>query len=417
MRTVLYADPAVSSLVKDKFVAHWSSERPVPKVTIDFGDGRVIKRTVTGNSAHYVMTGDGTVVDVLPGVYPAGVFTRELNETLGVAKLVVTDSPSDNRHSVQAHHSLRMRDYQPDAREFIQRGTDSLPWSDRLVEQSRRSADFAVYYTNLSTLSPASLRLMYRDMPKDLATSEPTAEFVTPDRILAMGPSKAGGGQSALWGANAKVPNLDATALKASSLTLGKLATEAPIIKADVALPEAFSARVAGGFSMNKNRMEAPILAARPMLSARSRAQSSLRQPSEARPALQDASALASLKTMVDWPGAGTLHGQIARKQRGLSVTKQQMNDVGANIVDPFLLNRARSVESNLAGDAAVNELVLRPIIREWLAQGDAVTFEELNTRVFAEIFLTPRSDPWLGMLTEDMWTGIKDDGVVKSGN
>jgi hypothetical protein len=193
-----------------------------------------------------------------------------------------------------------------------------------------------------------------------------------------MGPSKAGGGQSIFWGMNRNVPILDASALSASRLSTSKLAIERPIIISEVVMPGAFSARDAVGFSMNKNRIEAPILAARPMLSARSRAQSSLGQPGKARPALQDASALASLKTVVDWPGAGTLHGQIARKQRGLAVTKQQMNDVGARIVDPF---------------------------------------EDLNTRVFSEVFLTPRSDPWLGMLTEDMWTGIKDDGVVKTGN
>ncbi len=48
---------------------HWQSVRPVPRVTIDFGDGRKLERTLTGNSAHYVLASDGTPLDVLPGLY------------------------------------------------------------------------------------------------------------------------------------------------------------------------------------------------------------------------------------------------------------------------------------------------------------------------------------------------------------
>ena len=39
-RAVLYPDPQVASLLRDHFVLHWESVRPVPKVTVDFGDGR-----------------------------------------------------------------------------------------------------------------------------------------------------------------------------------------------------------------------------------------------------------------------------------------------------------------------------------------------------------------------------------------
>jgi hypothetical protein len=79
-RTTLYPDPAVSKLLREKFILHWSSERPVPIVTIDFGDGRVIKRTVTGNSAHYVLDSAGRPIDVVPGLYSASAFVRVLTE-------------------------------------------------------------------------------------------------------------------------------------------------------------------------------------------------------------------------------------------------------------------------------------------------------------------------------------------------
>ena len=41
-RTVLYANATVSAVMRDRFVLHWESVRPVPVITIDFGDGRKI---------------------------------------------------------------------------------------------------------------------------------------------------------------------------------------------------------------------------------------------------------------------------------------------------------------------------------------------------------------------------------------
>src|SRR5262249_39687742 len=60
------------------------SVRPVPRVTIDFGDGRTLKRTITGNSAHYVLASDGTVLDALPGLYGPQQFLKWLQATRGL---------------------------------------------------------------------------------------------------------------------------------------------------------------------------------------------------------------------------------------------------------------------------------------------------------------------------------------------
>ena len=40
-----------------------------PKVTIDFGNGKTLERTLTGNSAHLVLDVDGRPVDALPGLF------------------------------------------------------------------------------------------------------------------------------------------------------------------------------------------------------------------------------------------------------------------------------------------------------------------------------------------------------------
>ncbi len=50
-RTVLYADPELSRWLDANFVLHWSSERAVPVLEIDYGDGRKIRTTTTGKIA------------------------------------------------------------------------------------------------------------------------------------------------------------------------------------------------------------------------------------------------------------------------------------------------------------------------------------------------------------------------------
>lgn len=88
-RTALYANAGVSARMRDGFVLHWSSERPVPRITIDFGDGRKIESTITGNSAHYVLDSKGRVVDVIPGLYGPAAFLSELETTGAQARRVM----------------------------------------------------------------------------------------------------------------------------------------------------------------------------------------------------------------------------------------------------------------------------------------------------------------------------------------
>ncbi|MBC7817851.1 MAG: hypothetical protein IAG10_13245 [Planctomycetaceae bacterium] len=85
-RTTLYPHTAVRTLLAERFVLHWQSVRAVPIITIDFGDGRSIKRTITGNSLHLVLDARGRTVDVLPGLYGAGFFARVLQESESLAK-------------------------------------------------------------------------------------------------------------------------------------------------------------------------------------------------------------------------------------------------------------------------------------------------------------------------------------------
>jgi hypothetical protein len=104
-RATLYANTEVSAFLRAHFVLYWSTERAVPTVTIDFGDGRKIVRTTTGNSAHYVLDEDGHVLDVLPGLYAPVVFRRELAHSLALADQVRGMTEGPRARAVAAYHA------------------------------------------------------------------------------------------------------------------------------------------------------------------------------------------------------------------------------------------------------------------------------------------------------------------------
>lgn len=85
-RTVLYPDPRIARRLRERFVLHWESVRPVPRLTIDFGDGRTLEGTITGNSIHYVLDARGRLVDALPGLYGPGMFLGALTRAEGAAR-------------------------------------------------------------------------------------------------------------------------------------------------------------------------------------------------------------------------------------------------------------------------------------------------------------------------------------------
>ncbi len=77
-RSILYSNSRIARYLRENYVLHWKSVRPAPKVTIDFGDGRQIVRTITGNSIHYILDPKGTIIDALPGLYSPDEFMTYL---------------------------------------------------------------------------------------------------------------------------------------------------------------------------------------------------------------------------------------------------------------------------------------------------------------------------------------------------
>ena len=84
-RAILYSNPDLAEFLKKNFVLYWKSVRSVPQVTVEFGDGRKLRQTITGNSIHYLLNERGDVVDALPGLYEPGRFQAALEEFLSAA--------------------------------------------------------------------------------------------------------------------------------------------------------------------------------------------------------------------------------------------------------------------------------------------------------------------------------------------
>jgi hypothetical protein len=162
-RAILYADTEVSAFLRERFVLYWSSERPVPRVTIDYGDGRRLERTTTGNSAHYVLDRDGHVLDVLPGLYAPQLFRRELEGSLVLAARVDGASEEARGTLIADFHRQRAdaaaRDWQlasgrlriPSAR----LRTEPLAQTELAAAQSRTMTKAMIELRDLNAFVPA----------------------------------------------------------------------------------------------------------------------------------------------------------------------------------------------------------------------------------------------------------------------
>lgn len=84
-KRMLYPEPRIARLLREAFVLHWQSVRPVPIVTIDFGGGKRITKTLTGNSLHLVLDPNGRPVDALPGLFDPDTFLRLLTRAHAIA--------------------------------------------------------------------------------------------------------------------------------------------------------------------------------------------------------------------------------------------------------------------------------------------------------------------------------------------
>ncbi len=288
-RTVLYANAAIADQLRSHFVLHWQTVRPVPLITIDFGDGRKLERTVTGNSIHYILDSEGKLIDGLPGVYGPQAFARALSD----AEAVVREVQGKN--------------------------------------DGERLALLAKYYSDRIN----QITLAWLADNKTIGGKEPAGVLV----------QKGENGE----------------ALSIMPLAVSKAAIETPMLRA----------------------MTAGV------------------------------DALGKITDQEAWTKLAALHSAEARlDERSVGLIKRQLRDLpdSAKTMAALLEKFQRAV----ALDTVRNEYKLHTMLYAWLVSDRGRSkVETMNEKVYAELFLTPKSDPWLGLLPLDTYTGLENAGVV----
>ena len=125
------------------------------------------------------------------------------------------------------------------------------------------------------------------------------------------------------------------------------------------------------------------------------------------------------------WSRLGALHqidSGLDRSSRSLLRAKNPSADAAAvrtvskTVVEAPLLRALRNLETTIAQDTVRNEYVLHSQIHEWLAAAaEPLTLAALNRRIYAELFLTPDEDPWLGLAPRDTLSALEDDGRLEA--
>jgi hypothetical protein len=334
-RTTLYSNADISKILGERFVLHWKSVRPVPKVTIDFGDGRKLERTLTGNSIHYILDSDGQIVDALPGLYGPKAFLRELERAEQAAKKAAGIS-AEQRNDIMTERERFLVNYHRERASAIE-----MAWQEDL--------------NKLGIVVPGS--------------SDPRFAVERPDYV--------------------------ATSAQAQP---AKVAPAATVTKA----PDAAKA---GAIAIGKGRVEMPIIRAA---------------------ALAPDASLAQATTDEIWNRIAQLHAEdskldaatfnLIRSQHPTAASAARRAISKMYVEDP-LVRMVRTLQGSIALDTVRNEYNFHRQIHQWLAAGNAPELDAFNERVYAELFLTPSSDPWLGLVPADAYTALENNGVEQVAN
>lgn len=309
-RTILYSDPELARWLDDTFVLHWSSERPVPRIAIDFGDGRTLERTITGNSAHFVLDAEGRTIDVIPGLLAPANFRAALGESVALHERLAGAPEGTWAALVAADHDRRFAS-------AVTRMTGEL-------QRVRGSSDRASVEAWL-------------DQPVSEGQPVPAAQAVP--------------------------------------MAIGKMKMEAPVLGA------------AGDLGGDGRRPVGPVRELdeleRAMIGER------LTGPLALHP-----------NTWIIVAAERPLEGMVAEDQRAAAFAAMQ-----------------QALRRSVQEDTAKNLLELAPRIHAELARRAGVgelAFLDVDTWLYARVFETPASDPWLGLVDPSVYTGLVAGGLAQ---
>jgi hypothetical protein len=122
--------------------------------------------------------------------------------------------------------------------------------------------------------------------------------------------------------------------------------------------------------------------------------------------------ALEKITDEAAWKKIAQLHASEAiLDERSIALIKRQ-NPTLANEELARLLHRFQEF---IALDTMRNEYLMHSKLYTMLMRDPARNdVEKLNEKVYATIFLTPSSDPWLGLFSTDVYTALDNGGVVR---
>ena len=100
---MLFSNERIAELINEQFEPIWVSVRPVPLVHIDFGNGRILTRTLNGNIATHVCTAEGHVLDVLPGIYEPETYAERLMDLVRLHQWL-EQTPAEAAEQLREYH-------------------------------------------------------------------------------------------------------------------------------------------------------------------------------------------------------------------------------------------------------------------------------------------------------------------------
>ncbi|HSS22675.1 MAG TPA: hypothetical protein VLL54_21565 [Pyrinomonadaceae bacterium] len=295
-RTILYSNAEVSKILREHFILHWQSERPAPRVTIDFGDGRKLERTVTGNSIHYILDIDGRPIEAVPGVYGPQAFARKLAASEQLFKAI--------KGKVDADRQLLLDNYYREQNNQI-----AFQWAEDIKKIGGKTPQGFVFSND----------------DKGVAIT-----------IMPMAMSKA--------------------------------VTETSILRSITA----------------------------------------------------GADALGRITDETAWTKIALSHLEDARlDEQSIGLIKRQTQELlrstkGASF-DGLMMSQLQKFQSSIALDTVRNDYLMHTKLYAWLLTNRNLNVEILNRKVYAELFLTPATDPWLGLYSPDVYTAIEGGGLSRN--
>ena len=137
-----------------------------------------------------------------------------------------------------------------------------------------------------------------------------------------------------------------------------------------------------------------------------------------------DASISAQI-TDADWQRIAALHADDATLDPGshalmeaktIDAVQAAKRAMSKSIVEDPLVKTVANFQRSIAEDTVRNEYLYHLQIHRWLADPATTNLANdvnvLNKRVYAELFLTPDNDPWLGLVPKDTYTALDGGGV-----